>query len=151
ADEQSVRAKTDVVPRLIEGAAAAGRELHDAGERRRFRKRERRDALDRYATAVGVERIGRVPPALRRAGDGAAVLLDLDPVEPYASAVEPQRRGRFLKRLAVGRAAVDRHAAEADGPLVLAGEVEVSRQEAVDRIVVELKRVTQAVDVAPHD
>ena len=64
----------------------------------------------------------------------AAALLDRDAVETDAGAVEPQRRRRLLKRLAVRDAVVDRHAAEADRPLVLAGQMEFAGQQARHRI-----------------
>ena len=150
-DEQSVAAKPHVVARLTEGAAAAGREFDEARERRRVGKREGRDLFGRNAAAVRVEGVRRVPPDERGAGQRPAVLVDGDAVEPHACAIEPQRGGRFLERLGVRGPVVDRHAAEADRMLVFAGEVEFAGERPGHQIVVELKGVAQALEVAPHD
>src|SRR5262249_60626078 len=72
-------------------------------------------------------------------------------VEAYAAAVEPQRRGRFLERLAVRGAVVDRHRAEPDRALVLAREMELTRQQTRHGVLIDAERVPQAVDVAPGD
>ena len=41
--------------------------------------------------------------------------------------------------------------AEADRPVALAGQVELAGQPARHRVVVDLKRVAQAVEIAPRD
>ena len=88
-DEQIVDAEPHVVPRLVEGAAAAGGELREARERR-ARIRQSGNRVHRNPPAVGVERVGAVPADERRAGDRAAAFRDLDVVEADAAAVEPR-------------------------------------------------------------
>ena len=78
-------------------------------------------------------------------------LRDLDGVEPHAGAVEAQRRGRLLDRLAVRHAVVDRHRPGADRPPALALQPELARHPARQRVLVDLKRVAQAVEIAARD
>ena len=148
-DEQIVDAEPDVVARRVERAAAAGGELGEARQRRaRIRQKASRSTGMRRPSALN-EYVESQPT--NAAPVTVPALGDREVVEPHARAVEPQRRRRLLKRLAVRDAVVDRHAAEADGPLVLAGQMELAGQQAGHRIVVDLERVPQAVEVAARD
>ena len=117
----------------------------------RVGERRDRQRLDREAAAIGVERVGTVPADVGRAGDAAATFDDVDGVEANAAAFEAQAGGRRRKRLAVRRAVVDRHAAEAERPRVRTVQVEITRQRAVHRIVLEIERVEQVGQRAPLD
>ena len=126
--EQIVDAKPDVVAGVGERAAAAGGEVGKARQRR-SREAQRRNRVDRNASAVGVERVRRIPSDERCPRDGAGALRDLNVVEPHARAVESHGGGCLLKRLAVCDAFVDRHPAKADGAFVLPRQMEISGQQ----------------------
>ncbi len=127
ADRQLVDPEPHVVARVLERAAAGSGKFDDAC-RLRLRKRERRDAFGRNTPAVGVEGIRAVPSDEGRTRDRAGRFGDARGVEPDAVAVEPERRRAFLERLAIGDAVVDRHGAESNRPLVVAGEMKLAAQ-----------------------
>ena len=56
-----------------------------------------------------------------------------------------------LDRLAVGHAFFDPHRSDADRPPPLAREMELAGHTARQRVLVDLKRVPQTVEVAPRD
>ena len=78
-------------------------------------------------------------------------MASVTPSSRTPDAVEPQRGRALLERLAVGGAPLDGHRAEAERALVLARQVELAGEPARHRIVVDLERVPQAVEVAPRD
>ena len=73
---------------------------------------------------------------------------------PSRRTPEPSNRSdavALLKRLAVGHAVVDRHPAKTDRTLVFARQVELAGEQARHRVIVDLERVAQGLDVAAHD
>ena len=147
-DEQIVDAEPHVVARIVEGAAAAGRELDQAGRLRAGDTRTRR-LLDRNAAAVGVERIGARPSRRRRRRSIVPGRLgDVDAVEPDAGAVEAQRRGRPSRTARRRRRRRRWSSRRSRAALVLAGQMELAGQAARHRLVVDLERVAQAVEIA---
>ena len=128
ADEQIVDAEPVVVARSVERRAAVRGKFRDSRQWR-LRKTESRDALDRNALPVDIERIGRIPPDERGAGHRAAAFLDVDAVETDAGVLESQRRGRRAQGLAVGDETLERHAAEADRMQIAPGEMKLAGQQ----------------------
>jgi hypothetical protein len=147
---QRIHPEPHVVPRLGERAAAGCREVDQPG-RLHFWIREGGNALGGDAAPVNVERVGAVPSNERRARDRAGSLRESDAVEPHSGAVEPERGARLLERLTVRDAVVDRHRAEPDWRPIPARQVELAAQVTGHWPVVELERMTEAVDVAPVD
>ena len=145
AGEEIDHAAAHAVARLVERAAAGRGEVEEAGQRQ-AREARHRQALDRDAPGVGVERIGAVPADERGAGDAAGRLAHVQRVEADARALEAQRRRRGVEGLAVGRAGVDLHAAEAERAAVRPVDAELARERAVDLVVVELEGVLEIVD-----
>ena len=150
ADGQVGDTETHVVPRVLERAAPGGGEI---GQSRGLgaRIRERGSLLDGDPPAVGVERIRPVPPYESRPGDGRRRFRDVDRVEAHPCPIEPERGRSALKRFSKGNACIDRDRAESDGPLVLAGQMEIAAQSSRDRPVVELKCVTKLGEVGAGD
>ena len=139
ADEQVGDADLDVVAGLLEGAAAGGAEVGEAGQRRLPGEIGQVERVHGQAAAVGVERIGAVPAHVGGAGDGGAGLLDLEPVEADTGALEAQAGHGRGERLVVGAAAIERQPAEAERLLVLAVEVELAADRAEHRVVVQFE------------
>ena len=140
----------DVVARRLERAAAADRKIDRAG-RAQLRVIEGGDVGHRQTAADRVERIRPIPPDKRRSGDGPGRFGERYAIEPDARPVEPQRGRAFFERLRVGGAPLDGHRAEADRALVRPRQVELAREVARHRIVVDLEGVPHAVEVAPRD
>src|SRR5690606_25839296 len=87
--------------------------------------------------------VGPVPADIGGAGNGGPALQDVDAVHPYPVTLEAEGGRRVIERLAVGDALVDVQPSEAVGPRVLPEEMEVSRDHAVDVVVLEIERVEE--------
>ena len=147
---QIADAEPVIVTRLVERAVPARRQFHRSGQGPAGVGKER-DCAGGNPPAVHVEGVCRIPTDERRPRDRAVTFGDLDGVEPHAGTVEAQRRRRLLDWLAVRHAVLDRHGAGADRAAALALQDELACHPARQRVLVDLKRVAQAVEIAaPH-
>ena len=145
ADEEVTHAELHVVSRLVEASTAGRGEVRQPRERC-LRVCQRGHRLHRHTLARHVERVRACPRDVGSTGDRPAALGGLDRIEADAGALEAQRRGRTLERLAVGDAVGDLQLAEAEWRLELAVEAELARQAAIHRVIVEQEGVAQVGD-----
>ena len=137
--EEVAHAELHVVARQVERAAAGSGKVDQSGEPRPTLHRRQRQRLDGHAPRIRVEGVGAVPADVRRAGDGGPALEDGQPVEPYPGAFEAQRGLALGERLAVSRALGDGEPSEAVRLRVLAVEMKVARDQAIDVVVLEIE------------
>ena len=141
-DEEIADRSAHVVARRVERPAAASREVEEPGDRTRrlLRGRER---LDGNGARVEIERVGAVPADEGGAGSPTTALDGLDVLETGAVALETDAGRRRLERLAVRHAVGDLHPAEAVGREVIAVDVELAAERAVEVVVVQRERMPQ--------
>jgi hypothetical protein len=149
AGEEVADGAVHVEARLLEGAAAAGGEIEQAGERNRG-LRGQRQVLHRNRTSIDIERVGPVPSHVGRPGAHASALHQPDVVEPHPGAFEAQPGARRLERLPVGDALVDRHRSEPERPLVIAVDAELPREQPVHGVVIDVESAPQVRHRPPH-
>ena len=141
-DKEIADRRTHVISRRVEGPAAAGREVDEPGDRaRRLLRRPQRFGRDR--ARIEVERVGAVPADERGPGSTTLPFDDLNVLETGALALEADAGGGRLERLAVRHAVGDLHRAEAVGREVLAVDVELAAERAVDVVLVHREGMPQ--------